>query len=187
MKRLSGLLNFSWFGFNKKIKNATESTEGELKFKSKLERTIYLTLVENGIAPEYEKYTFSVWDGFSPQTPFYDQETAKEQDKRCQKEGKRTSKILKERTKFISGIRYTPDFHFRYNGLNVWIEAKGMENDVFYIKKKMFRKLLDRFHGESGMNSIYFEVYSKKQLLQALDIVKEYAKSIKSGETEEAD
>ena len=52
---------------------------------------------------------------------------------------------------------------------------KGKENDCFYLKKKLFRKYLDDILTATGQKSIYFEVYSKKQLLQAIEIFKEYA------------
>jgi hypothetical protein len=45
-----------------------------------------------------------------------------------------------------------------------------MENDVFYIKKKLFRKYLESW----GRSVLYFELHSKKQLLQAIDIIKSY-------------
>ena len=38
----------------------------------------------------------------------------------------------------------------------------------------MFIKYLDNLFLEKGERSIYFEVYTKKQLLQAIDILKEY-------------
>ena len=84
------------------------------------------------------------------------------------------SKILVLKQNKVVGIRYTPDFYFNYNGLNVYIEAKGIENDVFYIKKKLFIKYLDNQLIENGEKSIYFEVYNKRQLLQAIDIIKNY-------------
>ena len=56
------------------------------------------------------------------------------------------------------------------NDLFIIIEAKGMENDVFYIKKKLFRKYLESW----GKPVLYFELRSKKQLLQAIEIIKNY-------------
>ena len=56
----------------------------------------------------------------------------------------------------------------------IYIEDKGIENDVFYIKKKLFIKYLDDCYINNGQKSIYFEVYTKKQLLQAIDIIKDY-------------
>ena len=58
-------------------------------------------------------------------------------------------------------------FYFKYGNLDVYIEAKGIENDVFYLKKKLFRKYLDDIFTRTKQHSIYFEIYTKKQLLQA--------------------
>lgn len=160
---------------NKKIRNATQSTSEGITFKSKLERSVYNTLLEQGFEPKYEPITFVIWEGFHPEIPYYDRETDKQKIKRLS-EGvdTRASKILIQKTGKIVGIRYTPDFYFKYNDLNVYIEAKGMENDVFYIKKKMFIKYLNDRYLEKGEKSIYFEVYTRKQLLQAIEIIKNY-------------
>ena len=48
------------------------------------------------------------------------------------------------------------------------IEAKGLENELFPIKRKMFRGWLER----NCPNSLYFEVFSKKHVEQAIDIIK---------------
>lgn len=161
---------------NKKIRNATQSSLGKLTFKSQLEKSIYNTLLQQGFTPQYEPITFTLWDGFSPITPYYDKETDKQKIKRIS-EGVNTcpSKILIHKVGKVVGIRYTPDFYFNYNGLDVYIEAKGIENDIFYIKKKMFIKYLDDVLVNTGRRSIYFEVYTKKQLLQAIEIIKDYA------------
>lgn len=159
---------------NKKIRNATQSSSRGITFKSQLEKSIYNTLLQQGFEPQYESKTFTLWDGFTPITPFYDKETDKQNQKRAELLGKKVSKILVKKEGKVIGIRYTPDFYFKYKDLNVYIEAKGIENDVFYIKKKMFIKYLDDRYLESGEKSIYFEVYTKKQLLQAVEIIKEY-------------
>lgn len=159
---------------NKKIRNATQSNSRGITFKSQLEKSIYNTLLQHGFEPQYEPKTFTLWDGFTPITPFYDKETDKQNQKRAELLGKKVSKILVQKVGKVIGIRYTPDFYFKYKNLNVYIEAKGIENDVFYIKKKMFIKYLDDRYLESGEKSIYFEVYTKKQLLQAIEIIKEY-------------
>lgn len=161
---------------NKKIRNATQSSFGKLTFKSQLEKSIYNTLLQHGFTPQYEPITFTLWGGFSSITPYYDKETDKQKIRRIS-EGVNTcpSKILVQKANRVIGIRYTPDFYFNYNGLDVYIEAKGIENDVFYIKKKMFIKYLDDVLVNTGVRSIYFEVYTKKQLLQAIEIIKDYA------------
>lgn len=165
---------------NKKIRNATSTKVHGITFKSQTEKMIYRALVEKGIEPEYEKHTFTLWEGFTPVTPFYDQETDKQQEKRNAAENseKKTSKILVLKSDKVVGIRYTPDFYFNKDGIDIWIEVKGIENDVFYIKKKLFRKFLDDRLEKENQKSMFFEIYTKRQLLQALKIIDDYVKSI---------
>lgn len=155
---------------NQKIRNATKSTSNNITFKSQLEKSIYNTLLQEGFDPQYEPKTFTLWDGFVPITPYYDKESSKHRDAR---DPKSPILLVKKENKII-GIRYTPDFYFRYNDLDIYIEAKGIENDVFYIKKKLFIKYLDNHYIKTGQKSMYFEVYTKRQLLQSIKIIKDY-------------
>lgn len=158
---------------NKKVLNATLSHCDGYDFKSKLEKTIYLTLKENGFNPEYEPKTFVLIDSFCPKTPFYDKETDKQFSKRKTLSKSFCPRKLVLKSGVVQSIKYTPDFYFKYNDVNVYIEAKGRENDVFYIKKKLFIRLLDSM----DENSLYFEIYTKNQLLQAIEIIKNYRKN----------
>lgn len=158
---------------NKKIRGATKNVSQGIKFKSQLEKSVYTTLSQLGFKPQYEPKTFTLWDGFTPLTPYYDRETDTQRDKRNPK----SSKMLILKSSKIVGIRYTPDFYFKYKDIDIWIEAKGIENDVFYIKKKLFIKYLDNLFEETGQKSMYFEVYTKRHLLQALSIIQEYENS----------
>lgn len=169
---------------NKKIRNATECKSNNLTFKSQLEKSIYNTLFEFGFNPQYEPKTFELWGSFTPITPFYDKETDVHQNKRVENGDKVKSKILVLKETKITGIRYTPDFYFKYGNLDVFIEAKGIENDVFYIKKKLFRKYLDDQFIKTKQHSIYFEIYTKKQLLQAIEIIKEYESTLSENKAE---
>lgn len=137
---------------NKKIKNASEVTSLGIKFKSHLESMIYRVLRENGIEPEYESRTFEFVPKLRPTIPFFN----------------RISKVFGIDMRPIRPITYTPDFIFEYNGILVIIEAKGFENDVFYIKKNLFRRHLETL----SQYSMYFEIRTKKELLQALNIIK---------------
>lgn len=162
-----------------KIRNATVCKGNNITFKSVLEKSIYNTLQQLGFNPQYEPTTFTLWDGFLPITPYFDRETDKQKAKRLlEAVDSCPSKILVQKTGRVVGIRYTPDFYFKYNDLNVYIEAKGIENDVFYIKKKMFRYYLDQQLLKDGQKSIYFEIYTKKQLLQALKIIEDYGRGL---------
>ena len=71
--------------------------------------------------------------------------------------------------KKLIDITYTPDFTFEYNDYFIIIEAKGYENDTFPIKKKMFRKILEAYK-----KALYFEIFTKKQLVDAIKIIKSY-------------
>lgn len=137
---------------NKKIKNASEVTSSGIKFKSQLESMIYRVLKENDIDPEYESKTFEFVPRIRPTVPFFN----------------RIGKIFGVDMRPIRPITYTPDFVFKYKEMLVIIEAKGFENDVFYVKKNLFRRYLETLKEDS----IYFEIRTKKELMQALDIIK---------------
>ena len=139
---------------NKKIRNATPKEFNGIKFKSILEVMVYKTLLSVGFEPLYEKNKFVIWQGLYPSVPFYDKDV--------------TTRMLKLNKKKIIDITYTPDFTFEYHGTLIIIEAKGFENDVFPLKKKMFRGVLEHLN----QNAIFFEIYTKKQLLQAIEIIK---------------
>ena len=141
---------------NKKIKNASPLEYDGIAFKSKLEKMIYQILKENGFPVEYEPHKFVIWEGFRPTIPFYNKD--------------KITRMLKLEKKKIIDITYTPDFVFIYNGYLVVIEAKGFENDSFYLKKKMFRKYLETL----GIPCIFFEVRTKKEMLQSIEILKSY-------------
>lgn len=139
---------------NKKIKNASPLEYDSISFKSKLEKMVYQTLKEHDLPVEYEPKKFIIWEGFKPTVPFYNKDIK--------------TRMLKQDNKKIINVSYTPDFVFKYKDYLVVIEAKGIENNCFYLKKKMFRKWLE----EHEPKSIYFEIYTKKQLLQAIEIIK---------------
>ena len=138
---------------NRRIRNASPLEYGGITFKSKLEKMIYQTLKEQDFPVEYEPKKFIIWEGFRPTVPFYNKD--------------KVTRMLKLENKKIIDITYTPDFVFSYKDFLIVIEGKGLENDRFYLKKKMFRKWLEEHYPKS----IYFEIYTKKQLLQAIEII----------------
>lgn len=157
---------------NKKVKNASKAEFLGIEFKSSTEKRFYEYLLNEGFNPQYEPITFTLWEGFIPKIPFYTEETKRQKIRRDPDNKTRFSLIL-NKSKVI-GIKYTPDFYFKYKSLNVYIEAKGFENDVFYLKKKLFRKYLDDRFSINGQKSIYLEVYTLNQLKQAIEIIKSY-------------
>ena len=137
---------------NKKIRNATSRVFDGEHFKSQLEVTIYRTLKENGITALYEETTFEFVPRLRPTVPFFN----------------RVKKVFGLDMKPVQPITYTPDFTFTYGDILVIIEAKGYENDVYPVKKNLFRRHLE------GLSQpvMYFEIRTKKELLEALRIIK---------------
>lgn len=139
---------------NKKIINASPLEYDGISFKSKLEKMAYQTLKEQGFPVLYEPKKFIIWEGFRPNVPFYNKDVS--------------TRMLKMDSKKVIDISYTPDLMFEYNNHLIIIEMKGFENNTYPLKKKIFRKWLESNYS----NSIYFEIFTKKQLLQAIDIIK---------------
>lgn len=139
---------------NKKIINASPLEYDGISFKSKLEKMAYQTLKEQGFPVLYEPRKFIIWEGFRPNVPFYNKDAS--------------TRMLKMDSKKVIDISYTPDLMFEYNNHLIIIEMKGFENNTYPLKKKIFRKWLE----SNNPNSIYFEIFTKKQLLQAIDIIK---------------
>lgn len=137
---------------NKKIRNATKTTESGIAFKSETEARIYKALVAEGFDPLYEKVTFTLSEKIRPTVPFFN----------------RIKGLLGLDMKPVQAITYTPDFTFEYNGILIVIEVKGFENDVFPVKRNLFRKHLETL----SQPSMFFEVRTKKELLEALRIIR---------------
>ena len=62
-----------------------------------------------------------------------------------------------------------------HKGLKIIIEVKGNVNDVFPYKFKMFRKHIESLPDKGDY--LIFEIFSKKQLLEAIEIIKTYVSS----------
>ena len=142
---------------NKKVKNATVIEYNGIKFKSKLELSFYKLLVQAGFEPQYERRTYILWEGCKPTIPFYTKD-------------KKTKHLKLDNVK-KTNMTYTPDFTFNYKGRLIIIEAKGKENDTYPIKRKLFRGWLEKRIPD---NPLFFEVFTQKQLLQAIEIIKSY-------------
>ena len=141
---------------NKKIKNATSTSYNNIIFKSKLEVSCYKKLETSGFSFSYEADKIVIWEGLK-----ITHAIAYLPDK---------TKLLIPKTNFkIRNITYTPDFKIDYKGYTIYVDAKGFANDIYPIKKKMFIQYID-----SLVKCRFFEVHSVKQMLQAIEIIKEY-------------
>lgn len=150
-------------GENRKIKNAHPLEYNNIKFKSQLEVMTYKTLLEEGLDPQYEKEKFILWDGFIPTIPFYTKNKFKRKDYRIDVISKATCKDNRP----LGDITYTPDFTLDYNGRHIIIETKGIANDVFPYKLKLFRKSLEERKDKDNIE--VWEIHTKRQLLECLE------------------
>lgn len=138
---------------NKKIKNATPTTIDGIEMKSKAEVMIYKALKSFGFTPKYEEETFVIWKGFKPTVKFY------ELDK---------TRHNKLNTKKLIDVTYTPDFTFVYNNVKVIVEVKGFQNDLYPVKKKLFRGFLETL----DYPVVYAEIHTKRQLTEFINTLK---------------
>jgi hypothetical protein len=139
---------------NKKVKNATSLTYEGIKFKSKQELNVYKLLISNGFNPHYEEKTFCLFKGFKPSIPFFTKSKG--------------SGVLKSSTSKLRDITYTPDFTFMYKDYLIIVEVKGFQNDVYPIKRKLFRRYLETIK----TNCIFFEIFTIANTIEMVNILK---------------
>lgn len=152
---------------NKKIKNAEKDFYDNIHFKSHFEVVVYKTLKEAGFNPFYERKTYTIWNGFRPRVLFFNRVVSK---------GITLFKLCNQK---IRDITYTPDFYIKYANFHFIIEAKGYENDVFPLKKKIFRKYLENLSKNTGEFYVYFEVRNKREVLKTINIIKNIISLVK--------
>lgn len=150
---------------NKKILNATPTEYNGIKFKSLIEVMVYKTLLQYGFNPLYEPTTYIIWQGFRPTVPYYTRDS---------------KKVMICNMRKLVDITLTPDFYIQYNGYKIIIEAKGFENELFPYKLKMLREVLETYPDKDKY--LIFEIFTKKQLLEAIEIIKKYGSDIPTKE-----
>ena len=139
---------------NKKVKNAQVTTYDGINFKSKLEVFCYKKLKEYSIPFEYEKHKFTLFEGFKPSFHCYFPN--------------KLGKLELDLTKLRS-TTYTPDFVGDY-----WIvETKGRSNDLYPVKLKLFRELIEKDIKYKNYK-LFIEPHNQNQILQAIELIKQY-------------
>ena len=145
---------------NKKVRNATACEYNGIKFKSRLERTVYKIGVEQYKFPlEYESLKTVLFVGSKLECYVY--------------QPNRLRQLVLDTTK-LRDITYSPDFHFfKKSKLKetclIVIEAKGLKTDAYSLKKKMFLSLKN---AEWGQNFYFFEPHNILQIKQCFEIIK---------------
>lgn len=154
---------------NKKILNATKVISEGIEFKSKLEEICYKMFKQNGLKLLYEQYKFVMIEKFNTKNiTTYEEETTFQYKKRIENKGEKHIRLIKKVDSSNRELCYTPDFYIKYKGVDIFIETKGIENDTFYIKKKLFKKYLNT----NFPKSYYFILKNKEQMKQAIEIIK---------------
>lgn len=123
----------------------------KIEFKSLLEKHMYKHLYDAGIPVEYEKHTFTVFDGMVYPQACY--------------EG--TRKKLYNKGSKIRPITYTPDF-VDPNGKWI-IETKGYANESFPLRWKLFKKHLK----DKNLPYVLFMPRNKVQCKEVLELIKQ--------------
>lgn len=146
---------------NKKIKNASQSTYKDIIFKSRLEVSCYKLLEKTNLSFTYEGEKISLWEGIKLRdTIVY-----------CPNKKSRGNygRELVKQTRALLDITYTPDFKIIKGNRVIYIDVKGMTNDTYPIKKKMFLKYLE----EKNDNNTYyfFEPHSVRQIKETIDFI----------------
>lgn len=106
---------------------------------------MYSLLNESGLEFSYEPKSFVLLEGFYPKNEWY--------------EGQ------KPRKDKIRSITYTPDFIVVYQDIQFVIEVKGFITDRYPLKRKL---LLDKINKE-GLNIIFFELHTKKDMTECIE------------------
>lgn len=158
---------------NNKVKNAKNTSLGDVKFRSKLEKNCYIELQKAGLDFKYEAIKFVLWEGFRPENitlinNFYS--TGKRTKKKFNKYEKVLCKDLYKDNSKIGNITYTPDFIVKRDKVYIIIETKGNPNDVFPYKKKMFLKYLEEI--DTDYKFVYMELRNNGQIKDAIELIK---------------
>lgn len=160
-----------------KIRGASIQEYAGLKFKSKLEVACYKKLEQSGLWFRYEPTKFNLFNG--PRLFNIDIFAPKKLSP-----GKYSKELVhetqnKEKPKKLRDITYTPDFEVQLKGIRAYFDVKGKENDVYPIKKKLFLNLLEEAALENSYcHFMFFEPHSVGQMVEAIEIIKEYEEKL---------
>jgi hypothetical protein len=84
----------------------------------------------------------------------------------------RYGKTLEVQTRALLKTTYTPDFLILKNNYRIYVDVKGMPNDVYPLKKKLFLLYLMRqkqLHGDTEY--LFIEPHTTRQMDEAIDYI----------------
>lgn len=138
---------------NRKVVNATSISYNGIKFKSKIEVSIYKLLEQSGLKFSYEDFTITLLEGFYPTKVSYIPR---------KKRGIRVTEFKEK----VRNMTYTPDFTVFKNDKIYLIEVKGFETDRYIVKRKLLLKYIE------DKDMIFFEIHTIKDMINCIEIIK---------------
>ena len=149
-----------------KYGNTERNYEG-IAFKSLLEVSCYQKLKQAGFNPVYEKESFTLLQGekLNSKVQYFTQRKTKVKGER------RNITTYGEDTRKLRNITYVPDFYFTHKGYEIYFDTKGMENDVYPIKKKLFLTLLGKIANCTNKKYLFFEPHSVRQIKESITYI----------------
>lgn len=143
---------------NKKIKNASKVIYDGIEFKSKLEGNCYLLLKASKLTFCHECMQCVLFTGFKD-TGILEWSWGKDGNLK-----------RKSMTK-VADMTYTPDFVITGKEKVVFVESKGIFNDLFTTKRKMFYQYLSKLRITNGIHYEYALVKNLKQMRELIGIL----------------
>lgn len=138
---------------NRKVVNATSISYNGIKFKSKIEVSIYKLLEQSGLKFSYEDFTITLLEGFYPTKVSYIPR---------KKRGIRVTEFKEK----VRSMTYTPDFTVFKNDKVYLIEVKGFETDRYIVKRKLLLKYIE------DKDMLFFEIHTIKDMINCIEIIK---------------
>lgn len=146
---------------NRRVKNANPTEYNGIQFRSKIEVYCYKELEKMGVDFTYEKVKVDLISAlaFNRVRAFYPVNSGKRKG-----EWQEVFKMNKK--------SYTPDFVINYRNYYIVIEVKGMMNDDFPTKRKLFLAYLEEEFGNIDIKPIYLEPHNNKQVNLCIEFIK---------------
>lgn len=135
-----------------------------IQFKSQLELNCFKLFEENDLLLSYESKSFLLisqlkLNNLTVYLP-------------SRKTKKNNISSLKEISGILQKAIYTPDFILEYKNYIIFIETKGLANDAYPLRRKLFFHYLEKNSIENNINYIFFEPHNIKQILECINIIK---------------
>lgn len=148
---------------NKKVRNATVCRADGIEFKSKLEMFCYLYFKSENLMLKYEQDHTVIMHGFN---------TGDKVNVWIRRKTTGSNEYHLRKSKAFLDMVYTPDFSLMAGEDIFYIETKGMANDAYPLRRKMFIANLVKQADELGCRFHFFEPHTKAEVIETCEIIK---------------